>query len=144
MKFSLSFLFLLATLQSSFAAPLKPATPAVGRLHAGWAMTSITPDQPVALAGQFHKRISERVESPCTATVLALETRKGKQSLEQAIMISCDLVLIADTLQPRLRKMLAGRLPGFDPKKPFSQRHPHAHRAGQRAPLAGTPWMTRA
>jgi phage tail sheath protein FI len=34
-------------------------------------------------------------------------------------MVSCDLVLIADTLQPRLRKMLAGRLPGFDLKKLF-------------------------
>ncbi len=48
MKFSLSLLFLLATFQSGFAAP------AVGRLHAGWAMTNITPDMPVALAGQFH------------------------------------------------------------------------------------------
>ncbi len=95
------------------------ATPPTGQIHVGWAMTSITPDKPVALAGQFHKRISQRVESPCTATVLAIETRKGKQSLEQAIMVSCDLVLIADQLQPRLRKMLAGRLPGFDPKKLF-------------------------
>ena len=116
MKFLLSFLFILATLQSGFAAPPKPAAPTVGRLPAGWAMTSITPEQPVALAGQFHKRISERVESPCPATVLAIEPRKRKQSLEQAIMVSCDLVLIADHLQPRLRKMLAGRLPGFDPK----------------------------
>ena len=53
MKFLLSFSFLLATLQSGFAAPPKPTAPAVGRLHAGWAMTSITPDVPVALAGQF-------------------------------------------------------------------------------------------
>jgi hypothetical protein len=98
---------------------LAEAAPPTGQIHVGWAMTSITPDQPVALAGQFHKRISQHVESPCTATVLALETRKGDQSLEQAIMVSCDLVLIADTLQPRLRKMLVGRLPGFDPKKLF-------------------------
>ena len=106
-------LLIFAPAATSFAAP------PTGQIHIGWAMTSITPEQPVALAGQFHKRISERVESPCTATVLAIETRKGEQSLEQAIMVSCDLVLIADHLQPRLRKMLAGRLPGFDPKKLF-------------------------
>ena len=70
MKFLLSLLFLLVTFQSGFAAPPKPTAPAVGRLHAGWAMTSITPDVPVALAGQFHKRISERIETPVTATAL--------------------------------------------------------------------------
>ena len=106
-------LFIFAPAATSFAAPT------TGQIHIGWAITSITPEQPVALAGQFHKRISERVESSCTATVLAIETRKGEQSLEQAIMVSCDLVLIADHLQPRLRKMLAGRLSGFDPKKLF-------------------------
>lgn len=106
-------LFILTPAATSLAAP------PTGQIHIGWAMTSITPEESVALAGQFHKRISERVESPCTATVLAIETRKGEQSLEQAIMVSCDLVLIADHIQPRLRKMLADRLPGFDPKKLF-------------------------
>ena len=81
MKFLLSFSFILATLPSGFAAPPKPAVPAVGRLHTGWAMTSITPDVPVALAGQFHKRISERIETPVTATALAIETRVGDQAI---------------------------------------------------------------
>ena len=74
-------LLIFATAVTSFAAP------PTGQIHIGWAMTSITPEQPVALAGQFHKRISERVESPCTATVLAIETRKDEQPLEQAIRI---------------------------------------------------------
>ncbi|HIG80740.1 MAG TPA: hypothetical protein EYQ62_03655, partial [Verrucomicrobiales bacterium] len=120
-KYTLLLLFIFATAATSNGAP------PTGQIHVGWAMTSITPDQPVALAGQFHKRISQRVESPVYATVLALETRKGKQSLEQAIMVSCDLVVIADTLQPRLRKMLAGRLPGFDLKKLFlNATHSHS------------------
>ena len=127
MKFFLSLLFFLATFQSGFAAPPKPAAPAVGRLHTGWAMTSITPDVPVALAGQFHKRISERIETPVTATALAIETRVGDQAIDQAIMVSCDLVIIADHIQPRLRKLLAGRLPGFDPKKLFlNATHTHS------------------
>ena len=103
----------------ALANPLAATIPPTGQIHAGWAITSITPKQPVALAGQFYKRISQKVESPCMATVLALETRTGDQSLEQAIMVSCDLVFVADSLQPRLRKMLAGRLPGFDLKKLF-------------------------
>ena len=120
-KHVLLLLFIVAPAATSIAAP------PTGQIHVGWAMTSITPDKPVALAGQFHKRISQRVETPCMATVLALETRNGKQSLEQAIMVSCDLVVIADTLQPRLRKMLSGKLPGFDPKKLFlNATHTHS------------------
>lgn len=120
-KFPLLFLFVAALAHDSVAAP------PTGQFHVGWAMTSITPEQPVALAGQFHKRISERVESPCMATVLALETRRDGKSLEQAIMVSCDLVLIADPIQPRLRQLLAGRLPGFDLKKLFlNATHTHS------------------
>ncbi|MBR91071.1 MAG: hypothetical protein CMO66_07400 [Verrucomicrobiales bacterium] len=111
----------------ALANPLAATIPPTGQIHAGWAITSITPKQPVALAGQFYKRISQKVESPCMATVLALETRTGDQSLEQAIMVSCDLVFVADSLQPRLRKMLAGRLPGFDLKKLFlNATHTHS------------------
>ncbi|HEU5117804.1 MAG TPA: hypothetical protein VFT74_14350, partial [Isosphaeraceae bacterium] len=61
-------------------------------LHIGGASVSITPDQPVALAGQMHTRISQGVESPVTATALALESREGDRSVDQAILVSCDLV----------------------------------------------------
>ena len=37
-------------------------------LHVGGATVSITPDRPVALAGQMHTRIARDVESPATAT----------------------------------------------------------------------------
>lgn len=90
-----------------------------GALHAGWSTVSITPDRPVALAGQFHKRISTRVASPVMATALALETRKEGRAIDQALMISCDLVGIPDTLQDRLRKRLDGKLEGFDLRKLF-------------------------
>ena len=46
-------------------------------LHIGGATVSITPDEPVALSGQMHTRIARTVESPVTATALALESRDG-------------------------------------------------------------------
>ncbi|HBE41128.1 MAG TPA: hypothetical protein DDW27_07980, partial [Bacteroidales bacterium] len=44
------------------------------QLFVGWAVADITPERPVALVGQLHKRISEAIQDPLTATVLALET----------------------------------------------------------------------
>ena len=127
MKFPNPLLSLLVAVQFSLVAADNPSPPKAGRLHVGWATTSITPDQPVALSGQFHKRISERVETPVTATALALETHNAEGVIEQSIMVSCDLVLIADHIQPRLRKMLEDRLPGFDLKKLFlNATHSHS------------------
>ena len=63
-------------------------------LHVGGATVSITPDRPVALAGQMHTRIARSVESPVTATALALESRDGDKPIDQAILVSCDLVSI--------------------------------------------------
>lgn len=83
-------------------------------IRVGWAERDITPDRPVALAGQFHKRISQGVAAPLSVTALALETRGP---LEQAILVSCDLVAIRDGVQDRLRKRLEGKLEGFDLRK---------------------------
>lgn len=63
-----------------------------GELYVGGATISITPEERVALDGQMYTRISEKVEAPCMATALAIETRNGEQSLDQAIFVSCDLV----------------------------------------------------
>ena len=57
-------------------------------LYIGTANVSITPSQPVALLGQVHTRIARKVESPLTATALAVETRDGDKVLDQAIMVS--------------------------------------------------------
>ena len=100
--------------------------PDKGTLHLGWSTRSITPDKPVALAGQFHKRISTHVEAPIMATALALETRAGDRVIDQAIMISCDLVAIRERIQSLLRERLEGKLPGFDLRKLFlSATHTH-------------------
>ena len=104
-----------------------------GRLYVGWAATDITPDQPVALAGQLHTRISQSVHDRVTATALALETRQEDHQQGAALMISADLVAIdrEDILEP-LRARLRARLPDLDPQNLLvNATHTHT------APVAG-------
>ncbi|MDY0098804.1 MAG: hypothetical protein RBR81_06355 [Bacteroidales bacterium] len=90
-----------------------------GQLYVGWAGADITPGRPVALVGQLHKRISEAVQDPLTATVLALETRAKDGSREQAIMISCDILFVRAQTQKKLQDAIALKLSDFDPSKLF-------------------------
>jgi ankyrin repeat protein len=90
-----------------------------GDLYVGWARTDITPDRPVVLVGQPYKRISQRVRDPLTATALALETRTANGSIEQAIMVSCDVIYIRKFIQSRLREVIKSRITDFDPEKLF-------------------------
>ena len=87
------------------------------KLHIGWSSKSITPDQPVALAGQFETRISREIKDPITCTALAIETRDGNRSMETAIMVSVDVVGIIDDLTDRVRSLVEKRLPDFDVNK---------------------------
>lgn len=86
-----------------------------GQLYTGAATISITPEERVALDGQFRLRVSEKVESPCTATALAIETRDGEKSLDQAVFVSCDLVGIYEGIPfyEELRAKLGDRIPEF-------------------------------
>ena len=97
-----------------------------GQLLVGAATTSITPDKPVPLSGQFHTRIARSVDNPVTATAVAIESRAGDDVLDQAVMVSCDLVAIREGVQDRFREALKARLPGFDVRKAFlSATHTH-------------------
>ncbi|MCP5115253.1 MAG: hypothetical protein GY953_30850, partial [bacterium] len=93
--------------------------PAAAEILIGWSSTSITPARPVALSGQFHTRISESVHDPVTATALAIESRTQDGAVDQAIMVSCDLVRITAKLQSRLRSRVKGELRDFDGTKLF-------------------------
>jgi len=54
------------------------------------------------------------------ATVLlALESRDGQRSLDQAILVACDLCVIRPGIQDGFRQHVSGRLPGFDINKLF-------------------------
>jgi hypothetical protein len=95
-------------------------------LRVGAASVSITPDRPVALAGQMHTRIAQAVESPCTAAVLAIESRDGERVLDQAVFVACDLVAIPKALSDRVRARLKDRVPDLDPRKVIlSATHTH-------------------
>ncbi len=95
-------------------------------LQIGGATTSITPDEPVAISGQMHTRIARTVESAATATALALESRDGDKSLDQAILISCDLVAIREGVLDMVRERVKERLPEFDVNKlVMSATHTH-------------------
>ncbi len=82
-------------------------------LYVGGATVSITPDRPVALAGQMHTRIARDVESPVMATALALESRDGDKVVDQAVLISCDLVAIDAAIIEQVRQRIKDRIPGF-------------------------------
>ena len=71
------------------------------QLLIGWAEVDLTPDQPVAVVGQFHARISEEILDPITATVLAAESGG-----EHVIFVSCDFVAIPDALRDAVRSKL--------------------------------------
>ncbi len=92
------------------------AVPAA-ELWIGGATTSITPDKSVALDGHRNLRMSNRVESPVTATALALESREGDKVLDQAILVSCDLVAIRDGILDQIRDKVKPQLPDFDARK---------------------------
>ena len=70
-------------------------------LYVGWSTVDITPARPVALVGQLHKRISQRVRDPLTATALAIESRPESGPREQAILVSCDVLFIRKAMQDR-------------------------------------------
>ena len=80
----------------------------------GWSSRDITPERKVSLRGQFHIRISEKVNDRLTATALALETEDAS---EQAIIVSMDAALVPDVTKEACRDILAKQLPDFDVKK---------------------------
>jgi len=92
----------------------------------GSATVDITPDQPVALAGQFSTRISQIPETPIVASAVAIESLEAGQRSDTAIMIACDLVAIRNGIQERLREKLAPLMQGVDMRKVFlSATHTH-------------------
>ncbi len=95
-------------------------------LRTGAASISITPKEPVALSGQMVTRIARNVESEVTAAALALESRESDRSLDQAILVSCDLVAIRTGILEKVRSRLKDRIPDFDVKKlVLSATHTH-------------------
>ncbi len=94
-------------------------------LRIGAATTSITPDKPIALAGQFNTRISRGVDNPITATAVAIESSEG----DQAILLSADIVVFFPPMPQLLRDRLREKLPEFDARK-LVMTATHTHTSG--------------
>ncbi len=113
-----------------FTCLAKPSQAA--QLHIGASTVDITPEQPVALAGQFHMRISTENATRLHAVTLALESRDGDQALDHAVSVSCDLIAIRGGVLEKLRERLKGKLEGLDVNKIFlNATHTHT------APVTG-------
>ena len=98
---------------------LPAAGAAADELLVGTAVADITPTEPVAVSGQFHLRIAEKVETPVTANVLALESLRDDSPGDLAIMVSCDLLYIPVEVLELVRKAVRERLPDIDASKLF-------------------------
>jgi hypothetical protein len=101
-------------------------------LYIGTATVDITPKLPVALLGQFELRIAQKVETPLTVNVVALESREGDHSADAAIMVSCDLTEFPGKLLKMVRENVQKEIPGGGWKKNIPERNPHSYRAGFR------------
>lgn len=117
-----------------FAVALVATCASADELWIGAATTSITPERPIALAGQMGLRVAKTVESPCMATAVVLETRREGKTVDQAIMVSCDLAAIRGDVEgsstslgqfveckvlEQFRRRVKPRLVGFDVGKLF-------------------------
>ena len=68
----------------------------------GWASRDISTTKPVNIPGQFHMRISKGVMDPVTVNALVLDSGE-----DQAIFLSCDIVVLRNGLQDLVREKLA-------------------------------------
>ncbi len=97
------------------------------KLWIGAATADITPPLPVALTGFQTVRLTNKIDNPLTASVLALESREGDRVIDQTILISCDLCFITPEIQNGFRKHMTARLPGFAINKLFlAATHTHS------------------
>ncbi len=95
-------------------------------LFVGTAVVDITHSQPIALQGQMHTRISTAIDTPLEASVVALESRDGATSLDQAIMVSCDVCYFPVDIITRVRQRVGQLAPDVDVQKLFlSATHTH-------------------
>ena len=74
----------------------------MGQVKIGWASRDISTTKPVNIPGQFHMRVSKGVMDPVTVNALVLDSGE-----DQAIFLSCDIVVLRNGLQDLVREKLA-------------------------------------
>ena len=122
----------IAVLASTSFYPAQAVTPSsvndkqAGNLNIGWAEASITPSEPVPLAGMATARISQGVMDPIGTTVLVLEKAGSGPGRDMAVLVSLDLCFFLGELQERVRFLVKEAVPEIDTRKiVFSATHTH-------------------
>jgi len=101
-------------------------TPRSRELKVGSATVDITPDRPVALAGQFHTRIAQRAETQILASAVAIEASEEDKVVDESILISCDLIAVHSSILEIFRQRLQPLIPELDVRKVIvSATHTH-------------------
>ena len=72
----------------------------------GWSEVDMTPDKKIRLAGQFYERVSEYVETPLSATAMAISAGD-----EHVIFCSADLISVGAQLMEDIRAIIADECP---------------------------------
>ncbi len=93
----------------------------MSQLKIGWASRDVSTDKPINIPGQFHMRISKGVLDPVTVTALVLDDGQ-----DQAIFLSCDLVVIRAHLLDEVREKVAAACPEI-PVEKILMNASHAH-----------------
>jgi hypothetical protein len=97
-------------------------------IRVGWATRDITPRKPALLAGQYYKRITQRVRDPLTITVLAIESDARKGKAEQAILVSMDVVNFDPAFQDTVREVIKSKNTDIEVQKIFlNATHTHSN-----------------
>lgn len=78
----------------------------------GWSEVSLVPDKPIRLQGQFYERISEYVETPISATAMAVEANGNR-----AVIISMDTVEVPEDLLQKIRARISEKTNEFLPEE---------------------------
>ena len=92
----------------------------MSKVKIGWSQVDITPNEKIALAGQFYERVSDVVESRLYVTAFALESGN-----EQMVICSCDLPGVAQNLNRMVKERLEGKIPFSPDKVIISAIHTH-------------------
>ncbi|MEY5024618.1 MAG: hypothetical protein RLZZ244_146 [Verrucomicrobiota bacterium] len=118
--------WILAWVCQVFLAACQGESEEAGVLRVGAAVADITPTRPVALMGQFHTRITQRVETPLRAVALALESASGSACEGRLVWIACDLTVLPDSVIQRFRARFQGRVAGLEGRQVvLSATHTH-------------------
>lgn len=103
------------------------ASSSASQLHIGWATENITPGGSVSLYGQYYERMSEYVQSELLVTACAMEKINNDGSVEQAVLVSMDVIYALKEMQDAVRVQLKDHLPGFNLDKLFlNATHTHS------------------